>query len=204
MDATTLTARKVRITLTCGPGVRPIGAIGRKALQKGGTSIEVSIDNLYGDEKYALFEIDIPASEKAASLDAAKLKLEYFDPATESVVVLESALKLRQSADGGEIESNRRYDVISQAEIARNAEAREEAIRLADEGRAQEAAKILGARASAARMQMAAAPMSSEIESDAQDLEDLSEILVEQNNMSSEVRKKVLNDAYIQQNQQKK
>ena len=63
-DATTLTARKVRVTLECGGGARPIGTVGRKASKKDETSIEVSIDNLYGDEKYALFEIEIPETDK--------------------------------------------------------------------------------------------------------------------------------------------
>ncbi|MCL1874631.1 MAG: VWA domain-containing protein [Synergistaceae bacterium] len=206
LDATTLTARKVKVTLTCASGVRPISTIGRKASQKDETSIEVSIDNLYGDEKYALFEIEIPApaTEKAAALDAATLKLEYLDPATESVVVFKAPLKLTPVTDEGEIESNRRFDIISQAEIARNAEAREEAVRLADEGRSDEAAKILQTRASNARAKMAPSPMKSEIESDAQDLESLSETLIEQKNMSNETRKSVVNEAYRQKNQQVK
>jgi Ca-activated chloride channel family protein len=204
MDATTLTARKVRVTLKCASGVGPVGTIGRSASKKDGTSIEVSIDNLYGEEKYALFEIKIPATEKASVLDAATLKLEYLDPTTESMVVLEASLKLTLVTEAGEVEKNRRYDVISQAEIARNAEIREEAVRLADEGRSDEAAKILRARASVSRAQMAPSPaaMKPEIENDARELEALSEVLLEEKSMSSEIRKDVINQSYRQKNQQ--
>ena len=203
MDATTLTARKVRVTLTCASDARPIGTIGRKASKKDETSIEVSIDNLYGDEKFALFEIEIPstATEKAAFIEAATLKLEYLDPATESVVVLEAPLRLTFVEDDKEVEKNRRDDVISQAAIARNAEIREEAVRLADEGRSDEAAQILRARTEVLAL-MAPTAMQPEIESDARELEALSATLLEEKTMSSEQRKSVLNKAYIQRNQQ--
>ena len=85
MDATTLTARRVRVTLVCAPGVRPMGTIGRIGAIKDEAIIEASIDNLYSDEKYALFEIEIPAAfmenaDKTTVLNAAMLKLEYLDP----------------------------------------------------------------------------------------------------------------------------
>jgi Ca-activated chloride channel family protein len=202
MDATTLTARKVKVTLICARDSRPVGTIGRKASHEDAASIEVSIDNLYGDEKYALFEIETSAAKNAgADVPVATLKLEYLDPVTESAVVLEAPLKLTFVNDDREVEKNRRGDVISHAAIARNAEIREEAVRLADEGRAYEAAQILQTRASGL-MSMAPAAMSPEIENDAQDLEALSEALLEDNVMSSEQRKRVLNRAYEQKNQQ--
>ncbi|MCL2009498.1 MAG: VWA domain-containing protein [Synergistaceae bacterium] len=206
MDATSLTARRVRVTLTCASGVRPIGAIGRKGSPKGGTAIEVYIDNLYGDEKYALFEIEITAAEnpeKTAVLDAATLKLEYLDPTTDSVVVMEAPLTLTLAADAGEVEKNRRDDVVVQAAIARNAEIREEAVRLADEGRSDEAARVLRTRAeSLAAMAPSPMAMEPEIKSEVEDLEALSAVLLEEKNMSSEQRKNVLFQIYRQQNQQ--
>ena len=205
MDATTLSARRVKVTLTCFSDVKPIGTIGRKASKNDGTTIEVNIDNLYGDEKYALFEIEIPATmknaEKPTVLDAAALKLEYLDPATDSVIVLEAGLKLTLVTDSSEVEKNRSKEVVAQAAIARNAEIREEAIRLADEGRSDEAAQILRARVEALT-QMNTTVMEPEIESEAQEFEALSVVLLEKKAMSSEVRKNALNQAYMKANQQ--
>ena len=62
-------------------------------------------------------------------------------------------------------------------------------------------AQILRTRAETLA-RMAPSPMQSEIESDARDMEALSATLTEEKNMSSEQRKRVLNQAYIQKNQQ--
>ena len=201
MDATTLTARRVKVTLTCDSDIKPIGTIGRKASKEDGTTIEVSIDNLYSNEKYALFEIEVPPTEKATVMDAAKLKIEYLDPATDSIVVMEASLKLTFVTDSNEVEKNRYDEVVAQAAIARNAEIREEAVRLADEGRSEEAAEILRNRAEVLT-QITTSVMESEIKSEAKELEDLSATLLEDKTMSSEQRKNVLNKAYIQANQQ--
>ncbi|MDR1048549.1 MAG: VWA domain-containing protein [Synergistaceae bacterium] len=148
-DAVTLTARKVRVTLNCGDGVSPVRAIGRPALRKedetasGSPSIEVAIDNLYGAEKYALFEIEISGANAKAPGPAATVKLEYLDPVTGDTVAQEAPLRLAFAKDENEVEKNRRADITAQTEIARSAETREEAMRLADEGRADEAARVL-------------------------------------------------------------
>jgi Ca-activated chloride channel family protein len=221
-DAITLTARKVRVTLECGGGIRPVRSIGRssKSASSGSSyssrsdasievaSIEVSIDNLYGAEKYALFEIEIADAKAfepdARPFDAAMLKLEYLDPKTDSVVVREMPLRLAFTEDGNEVEKNRRMDIAAQTEIARNAEIREEAVRLADEGRVQEAAQTLQRRTDAlhefvSSMGPAAAPQ--QFEADAREFESVAEEL-QNHGLSSNTRKGILNKAYIQKNQQ--
>ncbi|MCL2684387.1 MAG: VWA domain-containing protein, partial [Synergistaceae bacterium] len=61
-DAVAITGRDVRITLSCEEGVRPICSVGREG-KSDAKGIMVDIDNLYGGEKYAIFEIEVPASE---------------------------------------------------------------------------------------------------------------------------------------------
>jgi Ca-activated chloride channel family protein len=208
-DTVALTARKVRVTLKCGDGIRPVGSIGRAAengAEGNFSSIEVSIDNLYGAEKYVLFEIEISdtkALDPAAPLfDAATVKLEYLDPATDSVVVREAPLRLAFTKDDKEVEKNRRVDIAAQTEIARNAEIREEAVRLADEGRAAEAARILQERADALRYIAPSLSITApQFESDAKEFESLAGELQDYG-LSSESRKQTLNKAYIQKNQQ--
>jgi Ca-activated chloride channel family protein len=216
-DAVALTARKVRVTLECGNGIRPVRSIGRSKkddtaenLLSDKASIEVSIDNLYGAEKYALFEIEITdakAFDSGAALpDAATAKLEYLDPVTDSVVVQEMPLRLTFTKDGKEVEKNRRADIVAQTELARNAEIREEVVRLADEGRAREAVEILQERKAAlkdlAPSLAAAAPEAPrQFSADAAEFEAIADEL-ENQEFSTETRKKTLNKAYTQKNQQ--
>ncbi|MDR3231876.1 MAG: VWA domain-containing protein [Synergistaceae bacterium] len=209
-DALALTAREVRISLTCGDGVRPIGTIGRPAAPRKGEradsarSIEVSIDNLYGAEKYALFEIEIPESpDSEKSLEAATLRLEYLDPETGRLVAGEAPLRLVLTEDGGEVEKNRRVEIVSQTEIARNAEIREEVVRLADEGRADEASTILRERGESLRQfAPAAGAAAPTMNREAKEFESLAEDLRNRGRMDSSQRKESLNKAYIQKNQQ--
>jgi Ca-activated chloride channel family protein len=209
-DAVTLTARKVRVTLKCGDGIKAIGTIGRTAQKSSSDGsvvepiIEVAIDNLYGAEKYALFEIEIVDMEALNSasplFDAATVKLEYLNPATDSIVVREEPLRLCFAENDDEVEKNRHTDIVVQAEVARNAEIREKAIRLSDEGRADEAARLLQERAGTLR-QFISGTSSPQLEADAVEFESI-ESELQHDALSSKTRKKTLNEAYIQKNQQ--
>ncbi len=201
-DAVTVTARKVRVTLRCPEGVRPVRVIGRQGKAEG-NSLEAAIDNLYGGEKYALFEVELPEGQDGTVLKAAELEVEYADAATGTMVRKNADFSVSFSGDTGAVDKNRRPDILSQAELARNAEIREEAVRLADEGKAREAAQLLDERTkqlqAAAPAAGAAAP---KLEQEAGYFEELAESLLESGIFSSSQRKAVLNDAYTQKNQQ--
>jgi Ca-activated chloride channel family protein len=201
-DAVNLTARRVRVTLTCGDGARPIRAIGRSGTLNG-TSLEVGIDNLYGEEKYALFEVEADA-EVESTFRAATVRVEYEDIISGRSVSREAPLELAATNDLTKIEGGRNAEIALQAEMARNAEIREEVVRLADDGRAQEASNLLKSR-SDYLMQMAPAlapSQADQVKSEAGYFESLSEEMETQGSMSNESRKKNVNDAYIQKNQQ--
>ena len=200
-DAVTLTARKVRVTLTCGDEVRPVRVVGRGG-EKGERSLEVAIDNLYGTDKYALFEVEVPDTEKS-SLEAATVRLEYLDPDTGAISVQETALRLVVTRDTDEVAKNRNADIASQAELARNAEIREEVVRLADIGDVAEASKILKQRTEHLReMAPAAGVAAPKMEAEASYFDSLAESLQERGRMSNSQRKATLNEAYMQKNQQ--
>jgi Ca-activated chloride channel family protein len=202
-DALSLTGRRVRITFECGGGVRPVRAIGREG-RADGDIIEMDIDNLYGAEKYALFELEIPDGENGAALEAGTARVEYIDAYDGSSVTLSSSLEIRYSSDADFVAQSRDADITSQAEMARNAEIREEAVKLADSGQAAAAAETLRKRSmhlksilpSLASQQ--AAPMQGEIS----DFEEMSEYIEENDSMSNEQRKENINKAYAAKNQQ--
>ena len=201
-DAVTLTARRVRISLRALGGARPARVIGRPG-NLTGDLLEASIDNLYSGEKYALFEMELPEGEEGAQLEAAEVVLEYIDPVTGDTVRKSAPLTFSFTADGAEVEKRQRTDIVSQAALARNAEIREEAVRLADEGKAQEAAQMLGDRTKQLRVLApsvgTAAP---QMDKESEYFEDLAESLLSTGGLSNVERKEVLNDAYMQKTQQ--
>ena len=201
-DALEITARKVRVTLRCPEGVRPLRIVGREGKQDG-DSLEAFIDNVYGGEKYALFEVELPEKEAGFVLHAADLELEYADAATGTLVRKQASVSVSYTEDPSEAEKSRNGDIVSQAVIARNAEIREEAVRLADEGKAGDAAKLLEQRGkeiqAIAPMAGAAAP---KLAREAQSFEGLAESLFFKGAFSTMERKAVINDAYMQKNQQ--
>jgi Ca-activated chloride channel family protein len=202
-DAVNITARKVRVTLTCEENVTPLRVLGRSG-QLGRGSIEVEIDNLYSSEKYALFEVEASDAGHGKAFRAATVKVEYVDAGSGAVVSREVPLELEFTDDLSKIERGRQAEIASQAEIARNAEIREEVVRMADEGRAEEASRLLKSRSQyLTEMAPSAAPaQSDQIKSDAGYFESLAQEIESEGAMSSEERKKNVNEAYIQKNQQ--
>lgn len=201
-DAVTLTARHVKATLVCGDGVVPIRAIGREG-EKRGNVVEVNIDNLYASEKYALFEIEIPEVTDESEIEAAVVKLEYVDPTSGKKIASESPLRISFSRDAKKIEAGRNVEIVSQVEIARNAEVRDEAVRLADQGRHKEASALFKQRASSiVSAYPSGAPLPAAVAADAAQLEEFAEKIEASGSMSNEERKAIVNQSYIQKNQQ--
>jgi Ca-activated chloride channel family protein len=204
-DALALTGRRVRVTFECNSGVRPIRAVGREG-RADGDIIEMDIDNLYGAEKYALFELEIPDGEDGAALKAGTAKAEYIDAYDGSSVTLSSSLEIRYSSDADVVAQSRDADITAQAEMARNTEIREEAVRLADSGQAAAAAaaEMLRERSEYLKSNMTsfalpmAAPMRDEISSFAE----ISAYIEENDSMSNEQRKENISKAYAAKNQQ--
>ena len=202
-DAVTVTARKLRISLRCADGVRPLRVVGRPGTMDGGI-LETTIDNLYGTgEKYALFELELPQGDAGSSLDAAVVRLDYVDTGTGMSRRQEAPLRISFAKGRESVERNRDGNIVAQAAIARNAEIREEAVRLADQGKAGEAAKLLERRKEDLRQMApsvgAAAPV---LEGEAGIFDALSRSILSPGGLSVEERKKTVNDAYIQKNQQ--
>jgi Ca-activated chloride channel family protein len=208
-DAVALRARRVKVTLTCGGEVLPIRVVGRGG-EKRGKQMEASIGNLYGSEKYALFEVELPArgseGEKNSSLLAATVALEYIDAPTGLTVTRESPLTVTYTKDKDAAARSRNADIAVQTELAKNAEIQEEVVRLMDEGKQTEAVGALKQRAEYLKSPAAPMGMSAEpaVREDAARFEALADDLEKQGSLSNQQRKQSLNDAYIRKNQQSK
>lgn len=203
-DAVALTARRVRVTIECASSAVPVRVVGRSG-EKSGNTLTASIDNLYGADKYALFEIEVPDVSDVSETAAATVKLEYIDAGTGKTVVDRSPLNLAVTRDAREAENSRNHEIVAQTELARNAEIREEVIRLADEGRAREAAKMLKDRKSYLNSLPASAVMAApSISAEAEYFDELADDIEADGRMSPEQRKRNKNEAYMEKNQQSK
>ncbi|MDR3331290.1 MAG: VWA domain-containing protein [Synergistaceae bacterium] len=201
-DALRLTARRTRVTLTCTDEATPIRVLGRSGERRGQT-METSIGNLYSSEKYALFEIEVPERGDGSLFHAATVRVEYVDSRTGMSISTETPVELAFTDDAMKAEKNRSTEIIAQTALARNAEIRDEVVRLSDEGRVKEASKLLKSRAPYMRKIASLAPSEApEMNAEADSFDSLAQELEEAGEMSSEQRKKTVNDSYIQKNQQ--
>lgn len=208
-DAVTLTARHVKLTMTCNDQFVPIRVIGRdmseSPVSRIPQAIEAPIDNLYGAEKYALFEVQVPASITDSELAAASVKLEYTDALTGKTYTEETSLKLNFTRNAKEVDRNRNTEIFAQTEMARNAEVRDEVVRLADQGRAQEASDKLRKRSDELKISASMAPSAApQMQQEAEDFSELAESIEAQGSMSNEQRKENVNRSYTEKNQQSK
>jgi len=81
-DVLSVVARKVVVEIECPKGVRPIRIIGREGRIRG-SRVELQMNQLYGgQEKYALIEVEVPASRPAQVIDLATARCAYENPLT--------------------------------------------------------------------------------------------------------------------------
>ncbi|MDR3280830.1 MAG: VWA domain-containing protein [Synergistaceae bacterium] len=203
-DALALTGRHVKVTLTCEEGVRPIRVIGREGASES-DKIEAYINNLYGDEKYAMFELDLPNLSDETNFRAGVVTVEYTDASSGRSVTLTSPLEVSYTKDSAKASKLRNSEITVQAEMAKNAEIREEVIKLADEGNAEEAASLLRSRAEYLKsgpLASAPMPMQGEVTSEIDSFNDLAAEMESTGEMSNEQRKSNTQHVYATKNQQ--
>ena len=144
-DVLSVAASKVTLEVEFPAGIRPVRVIGREG-RMNGNRIEFTLNQLYGgQEKYALVEVEVPASDAKADKEIASARCSYEDPVSQRLLSSEGRARATFSESNDEIQRNVNGDV--QVEFAKNWSAlnREEAIKLAEEGRRDEASKKLKA-----------------------------------------------------------
>ncbi len=142
-DVLSVVAGKVTLEVEFPEGIRPIRVIGREG-RMNGNRIEFTLNQLYGgQEKYALVEVEVPAAEPKSEREVATARCSYEDPVSQRLLSSEGRARARFSESAEDVQRNVNAPV--QVEWAKNWNAlnREEAIKLADEGRRDEAARKL-------------------------------------------------------------
>lgn len=200
-DVLDVVAQRVEITIEFPEGVRVIRSIGREAECRD-RHVTFGLNQLYGgQEKFLLVEIEAPAAKADEVRTLARAQATFTDASGESRQELRAEGSVRYTRD--ETLVKREANLKVQTEYAANAvaEAKSQAIALADAGRTDEAARVMrenSAQLSLVASSYANAPMAAVAAQAKKDAEE-----VEAKGIDNSQRKKMSAEAYQTRNQQK-
>jgi len=144
-DVLSVVAQEVLVQIKCQPGIRPVKVLGRDA-DIDGQNVTVHLNQLLSNnEKYVLLEVEVPVTKANSTLPVATVQLSYANMVTKTTDELTSTVAVRFTDDKAvvaqEAEKNVQVAVVTQKVL----DANDVAIKLRDEGRIEEAEKVLSA-----------------------------------------------------------
>lgn len=201
-EAMTVVARDVRIYIDCGDGVRPVTVIGREG-DISERQMSVTVGELYGkNDKYALFEVEVPADEPGRNLEAAQVTVEYVDPHTNETMRDRQQVTIAYAADERVVEENKDKQVVKDAVLTRTSEIKMQAVDLSDKGDYKAAAALMEQNAFELEKVARECDNDEEILGTAIECETMSEAISVNMGLTRGGRKKAMNEAYTQKTQQ--
>lgn len=142
-DVLSVVAQEVVIEIECAPGIRPVRVLGRDA-EISGRRARVYLNQLYSaHEKYALLEVEVPSHADGEELELADVRVRYDNMKTRERDDLQQGVRARFSRSAELVEQNEDKDVMVAVVEQVATEKSEEATRLRDEGKVQEAQQVL-------------------------------------------------------------
>lgn len=201
-DVLDVVAQRVEIVIEFPEGVRVIRSIGREAECRD-RHVTFGLNQLYGgQEKFVLVEVEVPAAKADEVRTLARAQATFTDASGESRQELRAEGRVRYTRDEAAVK--REANLKVQTEYAANAvaEAKSQAIALADAGRADEAARVMrenSALLGSIANSYANAPMAAVAEQAKKDAEE-----VEAKGIDNSRRKAMSAEAYQTRNQQSK
>lgn len=153
-SARSLLARTVIIRIEASDGVHLKEIIGQPDIECRDRTAEIKIPELFGSEKRRFLVRCVADGKTAESLDAATVELNYSTMAGAVAPAQKKAAKIAFTDDEKKADSSVRAEVAREQSVVQNRLAKEKAVKLADEGKAKDAAAVLRKQAA----QNAAAP----------------------------------------------
>lgn len=143
-NALNVFAREVVLDIEFPEDVRPLAVLGRQGTIDDQTA-RIPLHQLYNDqERFALIEVELPSRPDDTHITLGRASLHYEDVARQSQATVRSPAAFAYfSSSKAKVASSANEAVQKQALEVRAAEAREEAIALADQGQQQEASEKL-------------------------------------------------------------
>lgn len=138
-----IAARNVRLRIVLPKGVSSATVIGENEISFRDGTLTIPLSEFFGSQtRRFLIACQAPDSD-SPSLELAKVELTYDDAETGMPVNTALNSTVRQSRDEKAVRASLRAEVASHAAITRNRLAKEEAVRLADAGKPEDAADLL-------------------------------------------------------------
>ncbi len=195
-------AGNVRIRITVPAGVRLREMIGHPEIACQEHSAEIALPEVSGSEQ-RLFHLRCTVDETtAATLALADVSLNYEDAATKKEFSRQCAAEVKFTDDAHQSEGSVRNEIAQNLNVLQNRLDKEAAVRLADAGRAKDAAELLRQRAAA----NSAAPASQQMPGYAAEnrkLDSLADELTQDGNLKNTSRKAAQWDNYQDKYQRK-
>jgi Ca-activated chloride channel family protein len=153
-DMLSVVASRVRLTVRFRSGATPIECIGRDGRIDGST-VTVDLNQLYGgQEKYLLVRVELAPGRDGESRLLADAEVSFEEATRRRSAQATASGRIRFSRDTSEVAKSVNVPVSREYTLNRNAQDLERAVRLADEGKKEEAARVM--RESAGRLEAAA------------------------------------------------
>ena len=201
-EAMTLMAKRIRVFVDCPKGVSPVTILGREG-NIYGQKMRSDIENLYGkNEKYILFEVKVPKHEDGKLIEAARVNVEYTDPYTRNSINETKKVTIKYNKNIDIVKNQENKKIIKASALTRTSEMKEEAIKLSDNGRYEEAAKLLKNRGVELEKVARECDNDKEILQEAFECQDSSNVIISNKGMSRLQRKSFKNDVSTQIGQQ--
>ncbi|MGD0091590.1 MAG: VWA domain-containing protein, partial [Planctomycetota bacterium] len=142
-DVLTVVAQEVSIRIHCNDGIRPVRLLGRDG-EITGQYVYVQLNQLYSlQEKFAMLEVEIPATEAGRSREVATVTATYANMATKTTDKLSSTVSVTFTQQMAEVDKNENPKVMVSAVSMVANERNKEATWLRDQGKIAEAREIL-------------------------------------------------------------
>lgn len=201
-DVMSVVAQDVVVTIKTADGVKPVRLLGRDGDISGNT-INVKMNQLYSNqEKYVLLEVIPPKGKSEQTKALASVSVSYDNLGTKQKDNLTSNVDIRYSKSADVVKGAIVEDVLVDSEIQIAAIANEEAIVLMDQGKTEDAKKILENNASRlSSLPVSSAPAVAKAQMGAAQNKDLAEKMETESKSYS--RKAVKEQSYNVKNQQK-
>jgi len=155
--ARSLLARNILIRIQAPDGVRLKEIIGRPDIECHDRVAEIKMPELFGAEKRRFLVRCVAEAKSADAMEAATVELNYATLSGGAAPAQRQSAKINFTDDEKKSDSSVRAEVVREHSVVQNRLAKEQAVKLADEGKSKDALALL--RDQAAKNAAAPAPM---------------------------------------------
>jgi Ca-activated chloride channel family protein len=142
-DVLSVVAQDVEVTVRCAPGVRPVRALGREA-DIVGQEVRARLNQLYAErEKFVMLELEVQPNEQGATTPVVEVGVTYGNMVTGQTDQVAAKVTARYTDDAGEVQRSADRDVMVKAIQLEATERNRMAMLLNDQGKRQEAQRVL-------------------------------------------------------------